>query len=268
MGRWMSPDWAAKAMPVPYAKLDNPQSLNLYSYVGNNPLSRIDLNGHDFWDKLANFFHGNGFHDTQAPAAESQPVATFHMTVNVRGSSSGGSNDAFQPGSLAYSVFQGSAGTWSASNRLVNYAAVGYAGAVGIGISGGTLLGATTGFSFSGGGLTTLGLEATGSASSSTAGFGTTAFGNAMHTQFGDVLLEQTGTAAEDWQFAAPNAPGVDATYFGSQNIGFNAAELKPFGYNMNAVGNQIGSFSAQPGTTSVWWYNSSGIIGNTGWTF
>jgi RHS repeat-associated protein len=33
MGRWMSPDWAAKAEPVPYAKLDNPQSLNLYQYM-------------------------------------------------------------------------------------------------------------------------------------------------------------------------------------------------------------------------------------------
>ena len=46
MGRWLSPDWAAKAMPVPYAKLDNPQSLNLYAYVGNNPLIRFDVDGH------------------------------------------------------------------------------------------------------------------------------------------------------------------------------------------------------------------------------
>ena len=46
MGRFMSPDWSAKAEPVPYAKLDNPQSLNLYSYVGNNPLSRVDADGH------------------------------------------------------------------------------------------------------------------------------------------------------------------------------------------------------------------------------
>jgi len=46
MGRWMTPDWSAKEEPVPYAKLDNPQSLNLYSYVKNNPLSQADPDGH------------------------------------------------------------------------------------------------------------------------------------------------------------------------------------------------------------------------------
>jgi len=46
MGRFLSPDWSAKVTPVPYAKLDNPQSLNLYSYVWNNPLSRNDPDGH------------------------------------------------------------------------------------------------------------------------------------------------------------------------------------------------------------------------------
>ena len=46
MGRWLSPDWSAKVEPVPYAKMDNPQSLNLYAYVGNNPLSRVDRDGH------------------------------------------------------------------------------------------------------------------------------------------------------------------------------------------------------------------------------
>src|SRR5579859_3915948 len=46
MGRFLSPDWSAKVMPVPYAKLDDPQSLNLYAYVRNNPLSRIDVDGH------------------------------------------------------------------------------------------------------------------------------------------------------------------------------------------------------------------------------
>jgi hypothetical protein len=43
----MSPDWSAKIEPVPYSRLDNPQSLNLYSYVWNNPLSRNDPDGHE-----------------------------------------------------------------------------------------------------------------------------------------------------------------------------------------------------------------------------
>jgi len=46
MGRFMSPDWSAKEDPVPYANLEDPQSLNLYSYVRNNPLIRVDADGH------------------------------------------------------------------------------------------------------------------------------------------------------------------------------------------------------------------------------
>jgi len=46
MGRWMSPDWSAKVEPVPYAKLGDPQSLNLYAYMSNNPLGGVDAYGH------------------------------------------------------------------------------------------------------------------------------------------------------------------------------------------------------------------------------
>jgi RHS repeat-associated protein len=45
-GRFLIPDWAGTPSSVPYAKLDDPQSLNLYAYVGNNPLIRIDKDGH------------------------------------------------------------------------------------------------------------------------------------------------------------------------------------------------------------------------------
>jgi RHS repeat-associated protein len=45
-GRFMSPDWAAKPTSVPYAELGDPQSLNLYSYVRNSPIVRVDANGH------------------------------------------------------------------------------------------------------------------------------------------------------------------------------------------------------------------------------
>ena len=46
IGRFLSPDWSAKVQPVPYAKLGDPQSLNLYAYARNNPLSRTDPDGH------------------------------------------------------------------------------------------------------------------------------------------------------------------------------------------------------------------------------
>jgi RHS repeat-associated protein len=46
-GRFISPDWSAEPEPVPFAKLVNPQSLNLYAYVLNNPVSLVDLGGHD-----------------------------------------------------------------------------------------------------------------------------------------------------------------------------------------------------------------------------
>jgi RHS repeat-associated protein len=48
-GRFLSPDYNAMGDdldPVPYADLNNPQSLNLYSYVQNNPLSHKDADGH------------------------------------------------------------------------------------------------------------------------------------------------------------------------------------------------------------------------------
>jgi RHS repeat-associated protein len=46
LGRFMTPDWAAKPIAVPYAMFGDPQSLNLYSYVRNNPLAKADADGH------------------------------------------------------------------------------------------------------------------------------------------------------------------------------------------------------------------------------
>ena len=52
-GRFTTPDWSAKPEAVPYATLDNPQSLNLYAYVQNNPLRVPDFDGHGDWsDRL------------------------------------------------------------------------------------------------------------------------------------------------------------------------------------------------------------------------
>ena len=46
-GRFMSPDWNPAATAIPYADLARPQTLNLYAYVGNNPVSAVDSDGHD-----------------------------------------------------------------------------------------------------------------------------------------------------------------------------------------------------------------------------
>ena len=46
LGRFMSPDWDAKPVTVPYASFGDPQTLNLYSYVENAPLNKVDADGH------------------------------------------------------------------------------------------------------------------------------------------------------------------------------------------------------------------------------
>jgi RHS repeat-associated protein len=46
LGRFTSPDWSETPEPVPHADLRDPQTLNLYGYIRNNPLSRNDPTGH------------------------------------------------------------------------------------------------------------------------------------------------------------------------------------------------------------------------------
>jgi RHS repeat-associated protein len=57
-GRFLSPDWSAKEEPVPYSKLDDPQTLNLYSYVRNNPVGLADNDGHEI-------IYANGLQNAQ-----------------------------------------------------------------------------------------------------------------------------------------------------------------------------------------------------------
>lgn len=44
--RFLTPDWSSAPEAVPYADLTNPQSLNLYAFTLNNPLSGVDPDGH------------------------------------------------------------------------------------------------------------------------------------------------------------------------------------------------------------------------------
>jgi RHS repeat-associated protein len=53
-GRWLSADWSSVPVPVPYANLTNPQTLNLYSMVSDDPESFADLDGHCYpWCTVA-----------------------------------------------------------------------------------------------------------------------------------------------------------------------------------------------------------------------
>ncbi len=52
LGRFMSADWSAIPVPVPYANLTNPQTLNLYAIARDNPTSFPDLDGHNLFEAL------------------------------------------------------------------------------------------------------------------------------------------------------------------------------------------------------------------------
>ena len=76
-GRWTSPDWSSTPAPVPYANLTNPQTLNLYAMVRDNPETFADLDGHllqAFEEAMERDFIERGNED-QRNAAQGQSQA-------------------------------------------------------------------------------------------------------------------------------------------------------------------------------------------------
>ncbi|HVN22166.1 MAG TPA: RHS repeat-associated core domain-containing protein, partial [Dongiaceae bacterium] len=98
LGRFMTPDSSAQPEAVPYSDLSNPQSLNLYSYGDNNPLSRVDKEGHcsapvvngghvgiclESYIQMARFGVFNlGHGDNRGPVAN-DPKATFRTQTMI-----------------------------------------------------------------------------------------------------------------------------------------------------------------------------------------
>jgi RHS repeat-associated protein len=82
IGRFMSPDWAAKPVTVPYAKFGDPQSLNLYSYTENGPINKIDLDGH-FDDPFGVFSSGDTGMSNMGGGGHAEPVTTSQTTTNI-----------------------------------------------------------------------------------------------------------------------------------------------------------------------------------------
>jgi lysozyme len=74
MARWVTPDWSARQEAVPYVDMDNPQSLNLYAYVGNNPTTDTDASGHDRWSQAQQ--NGGCWFQRTIACAEEGPSST------------------------------------------------------------------------------------------------------------------------------------------------------------------------------------------------
>jgi len=82
--------------PLPYADITDPQTLNKYAYVRNNPLRYIDPDGHDTWDIVKGAFNAftsdnqfgvgrsaNGNDDFQTGQAIGDALATVTGTAET-----------------------------------------------------------------------------------------------------------------------------------------------------------------------------------------
>jgi RHS repeat-associated protein len=85
MGRFLSPDWSATAKPVPYANFEYPQTLNLYSYAGNNPLSKTDPNGHCTNGGQQKGFWWCLFNDSDQDAARARQQLAAYKNISING---------------------------------------------------------------------------------------------------------------------------------------------------------------------------------------
>jgi RHS repeat-associated protein len=79
-GRWLSSDWSAVPVAVPYANLTNPQTLNLYAMVADDPETFADLDGHTC----------GGYEDATCSQAMEQKKVESKTTTPAQNQSSGG----------------------------------------------------------------------------------------------------------------------------------------------------------------------------------
>jgi RHS repeat-associated protein len=97
IGRFTTPDWSAKTDPVPYAVFDDPQSLNLYSYVRNNPIIGIDLYGHCKEGEVA-CFALQAIHDKEGLSQKDVDQLASKKAQQQTATQSGGAPTAATPG--------------------------------------------------------------------------------------------------------------------------------------------------------------------------
>jgi len=83
-GRWLSADWSAVPEPVPYANLTNPQTLNLYAMVSDNPETFADLDGHADSNNLCPSNGNCDSHDEQK-TLNSKKVGAANLCAETSG---------------------------------------------------------------------------------------------------------------------------------------------------------------------------------------
>ncbi len=118
-GRWMSADWTAGASAVPYATLTNPQSLNLYAYVGNDPNDGQDPNGHARYDGRLRSAVGD-YNNYDESEMEQQADFLQYLDVQGETNSSPPTTDTSSAPASSNSQNHGTAATTAGSTQQQN----------------------------------------------------------------------------------------------------------------------------------------------------
>jgi RHS repeat-associated protein len=137
LGRFMTPDWAARPTAVPYAVFGDPQSLNLYTYVRNDPVTRADADGHchpanpyascsDEQESLG----GKG----DPPKAQNQveQVQVVHQTQTSTQNSDGTTTVVTTATSASFSTKKGEEGKFLGASQSINTMVLGPDGTKGV----------------------------------------------------------------------------------------------------------------------------------------
>jgi RHS repeat-associated protein len=127
LGRWVSADWSPTPVPVPYADFGDPQSLNLYNFVGGEPASKADPDGHagpgdvlQFIQVVKNFTDDpGGFVKSLFTGAGKQWASNFHQNVHKFGQTPPPANPKF-----SNDVERGGAQLFTAAGTAASYAAI------------------------------------------------------------------------------------------------------------------------------------------------
>jgi RHS repeat-associated protein len=101
MGRFLSPDWSSAPDTVPYADFNDPQTLNLYSYAGNNPLTFTDADGHNY--TLCDM-NGNNCQDVTDDQYNNWLKANPNVSVSASGQiyGTGADGNSYKAGTASY----------------------------------------------------------------------------------------------------------------------------------------------------------------------